>query len=376
MSRATRPTLLSLAAASIALVIGALAPAQQLLQLNERDQWTPTTPPAPGSPEQRLLEAQLALAHGEAARAGNLAKAWLRNNPNNPLVPRATLLLGDALLAQSDEYEALFEYEAIARNHAQSAVFVTALEREFQIATAYAHGLRKKFMGLFRILSGDEEAQELLIRIQERLPGSELAEQAGMELADFYYERRDFRLASDAYDLFLRNYPRSPRAQKAKLRLIYSFCAQFNGPEQDDSGLVAASVKIAELEETDPALARDIGTEALLNRIEESEAGKLLQTAGWYTYTGDPIGAERMIRRLVQRFPRSIAALDGLRQIPGIYAQLPEATKATCPNYTELRQQMLGISWDEAGDAAPGNSSDPDAVKPAELLAAPVEPKP
>ena len=43
-----------------------------------------------------------------------------------------------------------------------------------------------------------------------------------MELADFYFRRRDMPLAADAYDLFVQNYPRSRQVVKARLRLIYS----------------------------------------------------------------------------------------------------------------------------------------------------------
>ncbi|MSR18729.1 MAG: outer membrane protein assembly factor BamD [Phycisphaerales bacterium] len=352
------------------LVISAPALAQVAFTLSPRDQWVPAQEYSPQSPEGRLLTAQQALVHGEASRAENLANNWLEQNPVSPLKPRALLLKGDSILAQGDEYSALFEYEAICRVYPASDTFVIALAREMDIAKAYAGGLKKKFMGMFRIISGDEEAQELFIRIQERLPGSELAEEAGIALSDFYFEHRDFELAAESYDLFIRNYPRSALVGKARLRLIYSFCATFNGPEHDDSGLKAAHIKLLELAQTDRATAMEIGSDSLIIRLEESEAQKMLIEARWYLSMGDPISAERFIRRLVRKFPRSIATLGALREIPTVFAGLPLATQETCPDYRELRLQLLGLTWDQSGNASPAVAPDPDAVKRGELLPA------
>mgnify|MGYP003336598452 CR=1 FL=1 len=192
----------------------------------------------PADPTGVLTAPQLALANNEPQRALALTENFMEQNPLSAMRADALLIKGDAELAMDSEWQALFAYEEIARKYATTAVFVPALEREFEVARAYCHGLRKKFFGTFRILDAGDDGQEILIRIQERLPGSELAEKAGMELADYYFRIRDMPLAADAYDLFSQNYPRSRQVVKARLRLIYSYYAQFKGKnwEQFDSG--------------------------------------------------------------------------------------------------------------------------------------------
>ena len=308
--------------------------------LDEFDHWKPSE--APSSVDEQLQQARVALANGDAARALNLSENFLENNPLGQGRAVASLIQGDAQLALGNEYKALFAYEDVARRHTSSTSFIPALEREYEIAKAYAHGLRKRFLGTFRWIDAGDDAQEIFIRIQERLPGSELAEKAGMELADYYFRIRDMPLAADAYDLFVQNYPRSKRVNKAKLRLIYSYYAQFKGPQYDASGLREATSRLKLLQADDPALAQQIGAEALLVRVYESEAAKLLNDARWYQSMGDFISTELTLRSLVKRFPKSIATIEALRIAPGVVAKLPEGVAKDCPNYADLQSALIG----------------------------------
>ena len=314
--------------------------AQTDYTLDEFDRWKPSEVPSPV--DEQLQQARVALANGDAARAKNLSDNFLENNPLGQGRAEAFLILGDAQLALGNEYKALFAYEDVARRYSSTSSFIPALEREFEIAKAYAHGLRKKFLGTFRWLDAGDDAQEIFIRIQERLPGSELAEKAGMELSDYYFRIRDMPLAADSYDLFVQNYPRSKQVNKAKLRLIYSYYAQFKGPQYDASGLREATSRLKLLQADDPALAQQIGAEALLVRVYESEAAKLLNDAMWYQSMGDYISTELTLRSLVNRFPKSIATIQALKIAPGVVAKLPERVAKNCPDYAQLQSTLLG----------------------------------
>ncbi len=341
-----RTSLLAAILAAAALAAGASA--QQEFKLDENDRWKELDAPAPGSPAAVVRMARLALANGEPKRALALMDAWLERFPSDPLRPEALLTRADAKLALKEEFDALFDLEDIARKHPYSAAFIPALEREFEIARMYAGGLRRKFWGTFRWVNTDEDAQEILIRIQERLPGSALAEKAGMALADFYYDRRDMALAADAYDLFVQNYPRSLQADKARLRLIASYCAGYKGPEFDSKGLLEASGKLRELQALEPQLAKQVGADAILLRIYESEAEKRLTTANWYWQTNDPISAEREIRALVKKYPRSVATMQALRAVDQVLAQLPESVRKQAPDYAAIRAGLIRGSSDAA----------------------------
>jgi len=334
----------------VGMLAGHTAAQSQEFELGPDDQWENTSNDEMTLRKNQLLMARRAVLEGNPQRGRDLASAFIDRFPNSPMRAEAFLIRGDALLAMGDEYEALFEFEEIARNYPNSPAFVTALEREYEIAVQYANGRRRKLLSLFRIVPATDEAQELLIRIQERLPGSRLAEQAGMALADFYFRVRDLRMAAEAYDLFLENYPRSRDVNKARLRLIYSYLADYRGPKYDSTGLMEARLRLEDLRANEPGLGQRIGAESLLVRIYESEASKLLTTARYYLSINDPISAEYTIRSLIRDYPNSIASLEALRGIPAILAKMPETVVRMGPDYRALREEKLGIAWNEDTD--------------------------
>lgn len=340
-----------------ALLPAVAASAQQTYSLTEDDEWTKVSEPDPATPAGQLALARQALARSNAARAEELASQWIDAHERHELIPEAYLLRGDARVAMGNEYRALFDYEYVARGFPASEQFVPALEREYEIARKYAEGMRRKLWGL-RIVDASDTAEELLIRIQERLGGSQLAEQAGMTLGDFYFARGDMTLAAEAYDLFIENYPRSEQIDKAQRRLIYANLALFKGPEFDPAGLHEARLRLRDLQRYDPVLAEQIGAEAILNRIDEKDAEKLLTTARYYRRTGDYVAAEFTIRRLIRTYPLSVAATDALRMIPGIVEHLPQNILEQAPDYEAYRRALLTEPADEnAAEPQPGASN-------------------
>ncbi len=318
------------------------ASAQVTRELDDTDRWVIQGTPVRGSAAAQLQEVQQVLARGDSARAKELATEWCDRFPTDPLYPVALLAKGDAMNRSGDEYNALFEYEEIARRFPASPVFVTALQRELEIGIEYAHGKKRKFLGLFRTVDASDEAQELLIRVQERLPGSELGERAGMELADFYFRTGQMDLAATSYDLFLMNYPQSREADRARVRLVASYLAQFRGPDYSATGLVSARQLLDRVLQEQSSLARREGARALLLRIRESEATKLMAQMQWYLGQGDRIGAERFLRVLVTTYPDTTAMLDALRNSTSVLEGLPPRALDGAPDYAALRASFLG----------------------------------
>src|SRR5690606_32200410 len=117
---------------------------------------------------------------------------WLEEHEqsDSPLLAQAFLLRGDAVLASGNEYRALYDYERVIIDFPGSPEYARAVERELEIGIRYLHGLRRKLWGI-RFAGATDVGEELLVRVQERMPGSALAERAGIELADFYYRTRD-----------------------------------------------------------------------------------------------------------------------------------------------------------------------------------------
>lgn len=337
------------------------AQAQQTYILDKQDTWQPEREIDPASPEGQLAEAKRTLASGDAQRAETLLTQWIERYERHPLVAEAYLLRGDAKSDGGDEYEGLFDYEYVARLYPGTETFVVACQRELAIAKQYVAGRKRKQWGI-RWADAKADGEELLIRIQERLPGSRLAEEAGIELADYYFNERQMTLAAEAYDLFILNYPRSTLIDKARRRLIYSHLATFKGPAYGAQGLYEARDRLHQLQVQQPAEAQRMGADALLTRVDESDAQKMLVIARYYDKTGEPISAEFTIRRLVQRYPRTSATAEALRFVPQVVAKLPEQLRKSVPDYATIAAGLL----DQPAANAPSNGFiAPAATQPA-----------
>lgn len=298
----------------LVLLVGAATPGAALGQERYElsgGQWQKQPAPEPGTPEGQIQTIRRHLAAGRADEARELAGAWIEQHPNHPLLVESYLLRGDARVAIRHYYNALFDYEYVIRYFPASEQFHTALEREYEIARLFINGMNRRFLGM-RLLPADGEGEELLIRIQERAPGSELGERASLTLADYYYESGDMLSAADAYDLFLENYPASVQREWAMLRLIQSSLARFKGPRFDPTGLIDAAQRLRMYREEFPAAADRVGADALLVRIDESLAQGRYLTARWYERRSEPVSAAYLYRRVIEDYPQTAAAEQAL----------------------------------------------------------------
>lgn len=278
--------------------------------LDESRQWAQQPAPEGTVSDPVIDESRRALAEDRPQDARSTLDGWITANrrSGSPLLPEALLLRGDALLALDREFDALYDFEEICQKHTSSDVFPLAVERELEVAVRYANGLKLRLLGL-RIGDPEDVLIELFIRVQERLPKSQAAERAAIEMAEYYYRRRDLQAAFDMYDIYLQNFPNGPNAMEARKRRILCDVGRFKGPRYNAAELINARVQIEDFAERFPAEADASGiNDALSARLEESIAAQLLDSADWYLRTGDSASARFTLLRLNRDHPRTLSA--------------------------------------------------------------------
>lgn len=329
---------------------GALGQSSEVT-LDAQGDWLSTRQPVEGTDEWTIARARRDLADDRAAAAYGVINQWIDRNERtgSPYLPEALLIRADAMTAMNDEYDALYDYERIIREYPGTPEFVTAIERELDLGVRYVNGRKRKFLGL-RILDASDVGEELLIRVQERLPGSRLAERAGIELADYYYRDHELSLAAEAYELFNENYRNSQYAMKAMQRRIYATIAQYKGPRYDGSKLLDAQILVRRFSGLYPAEAQRVGLDdALLARLDESAAVGLLERAEWYLSRSDEPSARFVLQRLVVEHPRTSAAATALDMLEA------RGWKPTPPKITS----PADVIENPAGEPAPESADEP-----------------
>ena len=303
-------------ALAFALPMGLSVAAQPTHELDDSGNFVQLDEPDPATPQGQIQLIRRTLVSGDAGKAESEAEDWIEANPGSDLLVEAYLLKADAVAAQGDYYRSLEDYELVIVLYPGTDQYRVAVEREYDIAKLFVGGLKRKGRWLgFRAFDADDTGVELLIRVQERLPGSTLGERASIDIGDYYFDKGDMEMASEAYDLFILNYPNSRQREWATLRLIQASLARYKGPQFDPSGLTDAAQRLREYQRDYPAAAEKIGADALMVRINESLAKKKLVTAQWYEERGLERGAITMYRNVVTDYPGSAAAIEALKEL-------------------------------------------------------------
>jgi hypothetical protein len=366
---------------ALGLAAGAARAQSTEYRLDQSGNWVQVKSPEAGTDEALIAEARKALAEDRPADAQRLVDPWIdaHDRSRDPLLPAALLVRADALTAQGDEYNALYDYERIIKDFGGTTTFITAVERELDIGVRYTGGLKRRFFGV-RMLPAEDIGEELLIRTQERVPGSRLGERALIELADWYYRNRELDLAVDAYDLFVQNYPTSQYRSRALQRRIYATIGRFKGPRYDGSALVDARILTRRYASLYPTEAQAAGLDdGLLTRLDESAGQEFIETATYYFRRNDEVAARFLLRRLLREHPKTAAAQKALEIMKerGWSAEIPRLKRSATPEEGDFESAPGTKIERPAGDAAKpgaGSGAAPSTTTPGERPP-PVEPR-
>jgi outer membrane protein assembly factor BamD len=229
-------------------------------------------------------------------------------------MPQVLLLHGDAEVIRGNRYAALYPYEDLLNNYPTSDLYLTVLEREFNIAEAFLGGYKRKFLGL-RVLPVTEDALQLLDRIQDRQRGSAIAERAGIRVADYYYSAGKFQEAIDAYSDFMKRYPYSQYYRKAEIRRAESSLGNFRGVLFDYTPLIDARDLLGDIVRSYPQSAEHLQARAIDDRIYQLEGQKELEIARYYYRAGKRYASAYYYKRVIANWPDTLHAEAARREL-------------------------------------------------------------
>ena len=282
-----------------------------------------------------LDKAEQLLAAGDVSRAMDVLLDWIKAPPNRlaPDRDRALFLLADGYYRRDERITAFYHLDELMDYHPESRFFTPALERQFRIADEFLKGHKRKLLW-FRVLSAEDEAVDMLFRIQERSPGSPLAERALRRTADHYFASSQFDLAGDAYAAYARSYPRSPDVGRVRLQQAFSSFAQFRGARFDSTPLIDARAQFEDIKARYPDVAEQADVQKFIDTINQALARKMLTTADFYRRTGKPKAAAHSLLTLTATYPRTPAADQAradLKRLPPWAVEQAGQVKASEP---------------------------------------------
>lgn len=271
--------------------------------------WEAFDPPVAGTESGDLQLAKATLAGGQPRRALKMLKVWVEQYPNSFLTAEALFYQGDCYLQAKDYHGAFKKYEEMLDRYAGTELFERAISRELKIAQLYLDGAKRKFLGM-RIAGAKADGVEILIRIQERAPGTAAAEEALIMLADDYYKIGQFGSdeegsAEEYYAQIIQQYPGSRYRRKAQLRLAQCAMGRFRGVRFDETPLLDARERIDQYVRAHPRQSQAHELSAALRRLDWAAANKDFQIADYYQRTGAAKAAAYYYRLLIREYSQT-----------------------------------------------------------------------
>lgn len=320
----------SLISATLAIgVTTSVTHAQQSSELHG-GRWVDVAAPTTKTVEvdQQLLRIEQLIRNGQYTNARKSAVDWLKRNKESSLRDRGLYLMAESLYYYGDRIKAFYYLDELLDEHPASPLFYQSLERQYEIADGFLNGYKRRFM-LMPLFGADEEAVEMLYRIQQRSPKSPIAEKALLRTADYYYASADYDLAEDAYRVYADSYPKSPYVPRVKLREAYANLAQFRGLRFDSTSVIDAKTQLQAIVQLYPDLAREENLAEVLERIDNTFARKLAVTGDFYRRTHQPRAAVYTYDYLLKYFPNTSEAPEAQKQRQAIQSRMP--SPATMP---------------------------------------------
>lgn len=264
--------------------------------------WVRVSEPAPGSDEALIGEIRQRLDAGQSRQARNLARDFIEDRPLSGLLEEAYFLAGEAELQRNRLWQAFEWYEKQLDNFPTGRLYERALVREMLIARKFLDGQKKIVWGIFRLPARDD-GLEILQRIAERLPGSELAEESLMTVGDYHFSREHWLEAASAYQAYLDRFGQRFRSVDAEMRAARAMLNSYRGYAHDDTPLLEAEQRYLSFRARYPDVAAQEDVSGTLHEIEQQRAQKDYETARFYRRIGRDEAAAFYYREVMQLYP-------------------------------------------------------------------------
>jgi len=269
----------------------------------ERAKWW-KKPPPPGKDQPMLEQAQADFAAGKKRRAEKRFRDLIDDYPQSRYREQAMWLRAESLFSRQRYYEAYEQYEDLIEQYAGSARYQDALNREVEIAELYFGPVRRRVLGI-PLMSGEDEAVEILRRVYEHQPTGQLADDVILRIADHHWSKHRWVEAEESYDKYCREYPNGEAVRHAELRRALCGIRQCEGPKYCTTTLRLAADRLRQYQTKYPEEAARNDVPALIDRLTQMQAQSMYEVAARYRRAGKPCAAAFYAERLRERYPNS-----------------------------------------------------------------------
>ena len=283
------------------------------------------TPKPPETPEFRtdrddFIQALAAYQSGDTAGALKMADDLIATYPSGPWVERAMLLKARAAYRGGDLSGCEKQLDALVRRFPASTVSPEVADLRLAIANT-------------RLGAGKASGARALEGMVESSPYGPRSDEAQYRLGRFYFDKKQYPEAAEAFALILAHYPDSRYREDAVFLQAKATYLDNAGPRRDPLPYEESSMELRDYLKEFPNGKHVKEAEMLLKRAENALAEKLFLIGEFYRKEKKTRAAERYYAAALTKYPKSTWAKRSREHLPVGWEPppKPEAEKAEPP---------------------------------------------
>lgn len=202
-----------------------------------------------------------------------------------------------------------------------SMFYQAALDRQFEIATAFLAGAKKPVLGIFK-MKGYAEGVRIMEDISYRLALDDphgMGIKAEIAVAKSYQERKKYDEAFYRWAEIKDRHKTEPLGREALLSMAQCKLAMYKGPGYDDSDLFGRPLNPSsfydsakgcynEFKLKHPQETEKFNIDQKIKEVDEKLAYKQFKIGQYYQETGNKLSANLYFQMVVNRWPQTVTA--------------------------------------------------------------------
>jgi outer membrane protein assembly factor BamD (BamD/ComL family) len=308
---------------SLAVLIAGSANADTLT-LGQGDWQSPT---ASNATSQKIAEFKQAIDQGQIKKALTLTNK-LKQIPALSGPDFDSYVNAEILFAKKKFLKAVKAYNQFMDASPDSVLFESALERQFDIATAFFSGVKVRRLKILK-LKAYEEAEKILEKIADRAGDAPISRRALIALAKHYENTGNFLMAYQTWSDISGRWPTGQIAKQALYGMARSLHSSYRGPKFAAVNLESAKSYYRDFKIRYAADASELEIDNQIKLAEEQKAYKEFETGRFYDKTEKDQAGNLYYRSVIDQWPRSAAAQHSKRQMRKQQTEKPQNKKRT-----------------------------------------------
>lgn len=195
-----------------------------------------------------------------------------------------------------------------------SRFYNAALEREYDIASAFLAGQKRRAFGIFMI-RGYDDGEVMMRKVSEKAGNNSIAKRALTTLAESFESRK---LYLDAYDVWTEitvRWPTGQSGQESLVGMARSMHSAYNGTNYDAAPVKSAEGYYSQYKLRYPELATEQGIDEQYKNAGEQIAYKYYSIANYYRKVGDLESASKYYNYILDSRPDTQVAKAAAEEV-------------------------------------------------------------